>query len=162
VVDASAFVVASAVVVGDVVVGASASVWFNAVVRGDVERIRIGARTNVQDNATVHVTRERWATILGDDVTVGHGAILHGCTVGNRCLVGMGAILLDGVVVEDECIVAAGALLAPGTRVVSRSLMVGSPAKRVRALRDDELAWIGRSAAGYVAHAAAYRAQGLA
>src|SRR5690242_14288856 len=97
-IDGSAFVVDSAVIVGDAVIGAEASVWFNTVLRGDVEKIRIGARTNVQDNATVHVTRERWATIVGDDVTVGHGAILHGCTVGNRCLVGMGAILLDGVV----------------------------------------------------------------
>jgi carbonic anhydrase/acetyltransferase-like protein (isoleucine patch superfamily) len=161
-IDPSAFVAASAIVIGDVEIGADASLWFHAVVRGDVERVRIGARTNVQDNATVHVTRDRFATVIGSEVTVGHGAIVHGATVGDRCLVGMGAILLDGVVIEDECLIGAGALVAPGTRIASRSLVLGSPARRVRDLSADELAYLSRSAAGYVAHAAAYRAQGLA
>ena len=160
-VDPGAFVADSAVVIGDVTLGAAASLWFHAVLRGDVESIRIGARTNIQDNATVHVTRDRWATVVGDDVTVGHGAIPHGCTVGDRCLIGMGAILLDGAVLEPECLVAAGALVTPGTHVPTRSLMVGSPAKRVRELTADEVAYLHRSAAGYVAHAAAYRAQNL-
>ena len=157
----TAFVVDSAVVIGDVVLAAETSLWFHAVVRGDVERIRIGARSNVQDNATVHVTRDRFATIIGRDVTIGHGAIVHGCTVGDRCLVGMGAILLDGVVLEEECLIGAGALVPPGMHVAARSLVLGSPARRVRELTADEVAYLERSAAGYVTHAAAYRAQGL-
>ncbi len=161
-IDASAFVAASAIVIGDVEIAADASLWFHAVVRGDVERVRIGARTNVQDNATVHVTRDRFATVIGSEVTVGHGAIVHGATVGDRCLVGMGAILLDGVVIEHECLIGAGALVPPGMHVPARSLVLGSPARRVRDLNADELAYLSRSAAGYVAHAAAYRAQGLA
>jgi carbonic anhydrase/acetyltransferase-like protein (isoleucine patch superfamily) len=160
-IDPTAFVVDSAVVIGDVVVGAEASIWFHAVVRGDVERVRIGACTNIQDHATVHVARDRWPTLVGEGVTVGHGAILHGCTIGDHCLVGMGAIVLDGAVVEAECLIAAGALVPPGTHVAARSLVLGSPAKRARDLTADELAHLRRSAAGYVAHAAAYRAQGL-
>jgi carbonic anhydrase/acetyltransferase-like protein (isoleucine patch superfamily) len=160
-VDPSAFVVDSAVVVGDVVVGPEASLWFHAVVRGDVERVRLGARTNIQDNATVHVTRDRWPTLVGDDVTIGHAAVLHGCVVGDHCLVGIGAIVLDGAVLEAECLVGAGALVTPGTRVPPRSLVLGSPARRVRELTGDEVERLHRSAAGYVARAAAYRAQGL-
>jgi len=160
-VDPGAFVADSAIVIGDVVVGAGASLWFHAVVRGDVERVRIGAGTNVQDHATVHVARDRWPTLVGDGVTIGHGAILHGCTVGDHCLVGIGAIVLDGAVLEAECLVGAGALVTPGTRVPARSLVLGSPATRRRALTDDEVAHLHRSAADYVAHAAAYRAQGL-
>lgn len=160
-VDPSAYVVDAAVVVGDVVIGAEASVWFHAVVRGDVERVRIGPRTNVQDNATVHVTRDRWPTLVGADVTVGHGAVLHGCTVGDHCLVGIGAVVLDGAVIARECLVGAGAVVTPGTHVPPRSLVLGTPARRVRDLTADEIAHLHRSAAGYVEHARAYRAHGL-
>ncbi|HJQ82628.1 MAG TPA: gamma carbonic anhydrase family protein [Candidatus Binatia bacterium] len=160
-VDPTAFVVESAVVVGDVVLGADASVWFHAVVRADVERVRIGARTNVQDNATIHVTRERWPTLVGDDVTIGHAAVLHGCTVGDRCLVGIGAVVLDGVVIEPECLVGAGTLLTPGTRVPSRSLVLGRPGRRVRELSADEVERLRRSAASYLEHVRTYRAHAV-
>ena len=158
-VDPTAWVADNAAIVGDVVIGAEASIWFGTVVRADVERIRIGAATNIQDNATVHVTRDRWATILGTGVTVGHAAVLHGCTVGDHCLIGIGAVLLDGVVVEDECLIAAGTLIPPGTRVPARSLMMGRPARRVRDITADEFAQLHELAAHYVAHAARYRAQ---
>jgi len=157
-IDPTVFLAAGAVVIGDVVIGAESSLWFHAVVRGDVYPIRIGRRTNVQDHATVHVLSGRAATTIGDDVTIGHGAIVHGCTIGNRTLVGMGAIVLDGVVVGDECLIGAGALLTPGTRVESGQLVVGSPAKAVRALSDDERAALVTSAVNYAAVAAEYRA----
>ena len=160
-IDPTAFVVDSAVVVGDVVLGPDASVWFHAVVRGDVERVRIGARSNVQDNATVHVTRDRWPTIVGDEVTVGHAAVLHGCTVGDHCLVGIGAIVLDGVVVEPECLIGAGALVTPGTHIPARSLVLGSPARRVRELRADEVTRLHASAASYLDHVRTYRTLGV-
>jgi len=160
-IDPTAFVVDSAVVIGDVVLGPEASLWYHAVVRGDVERVRIGPRTNIQDNATVHVTRERWPTIVGAGVTVGHAAVLHGCTVGDHCLVGIGAIVLDGALVEGECLIGAGALLAPGSRFPPRSLLLGSPAKRVRDLTGDEVARLHESAANYVEYARTYRARGL-
>jgi gamma-carbonic anhydrase len=160
-VDPSAFVADSAVVVGDVVLGPDASLWFHTVVRGDVERVRIGARSNVQDNATVHVTRGRWPTIVGDGVTVGHAAVLHGCTVGDHCLVGIGAIVLDGVVIESECLIGAGALVTPGTRIPARSLVLGSPAKRVRELRPEEVTRLHDSAASYLRHAQTYRTHGV-
>jgi len=160
-IDPSAFVVESAVVIGDVVLGPEASIWFHAVVRGDVERVRIGARTNVQDNATVHVTTDRWPTMLGEGVTVGHGAVLHGCTVGDHCLVGIGAIVLDGAVVGAECLIGAGALVPPGLEVPPRSLVLGSPGKRVRDLSADEVARLHRSAANYVGHARRYAALGV-
>jgi carbonic anhydrase/acetyltransferase-like protein (isoleucine patch superfamily) len=160
-VDPTAWVADSAAVVGDVVVGPETSLWFHAVVRGDVERVRIGARTNVQDNATVHVTRDQWPTIVGDGVTVGHNAVLHGCTVGAHCLIGIGAIVLDGAVLEDECLIGAGAVVTPGTQVPSRSLVLGQPARVVRPLSADEIAHLHRSAAGYVERLALYRLHGV-
>jgi carbonic anhydrase/acetyltransferase-like protein (isoleucine patch superfamily) len=160
-VDPAAWVVESAVVVGDVAIGPDSSLWFHAVVRGDVERVRIGARTNVQDNATVHVTRDRWPTTVGDGVTVGHNAVLHGCSVGDHCLIGIGAIVLDGAVLEPECLVGAGAVVTPGTRVAARSLVLGQPARAVRALTADEIATLHRSADGYVERARLYRAHGV-
>lgn len=160
-VDPTAFVVDSAVVVGDVGIGPAASLWFHAVVRGDVERIRIGARTNIQDNATVHVTRERWPTLVGEGVTVGHAAVLHGCTVGDHSLIGIGAIVLDGVEIGAECLVGAGALLTPGTKVPARSLVLGSPARRVRELSADEVARLHASADGYLEHVRRYRAHAV-
>jgi gamma-carbonic anhydrase len=143
----------NATVIGDVVIGDDSSVWFGAVLRGDVFPIRIGARTNVQDNAVVHVTGSKAATTIGDDVTVGHLALIHGATIGNRCLIGMGSIVLDGAIVEDECFIAAGALVPPGMRVPSRSLMVGRPARKARTLNDAELEDIKNAGALYTQYA---------
>lgn len=157
----SAFVVDSAVIVGDVVLAADTSIWFHAVVRGDVERIRIGARSNIQDNATVHVTTDRWPTIVGEGVTVGHAAVLHGCSIGDHSLIGIGAILLDGVVIGDECLVGAGSVVTPGTHIPPRSLVLGSPAKCVRDLSADEIARLHQSASNYVRHAGTYRDAGV-
>ena len=155
-IDPSAYVHASAQVIGDVEIGAQSSVWFNAVIRGDVYPIRIGVRSNIQDNSTIHVTGGRWTTTVGDEVTVGHGVILHGCRIADRCLIGIGAIVLDGVEIESDCVIAAGALVPPGTRIPSGNLAKGSPAKVVRRLRPDELAHLKQSAANYVEHAASY------
>jgi len=151
-----AFVEASAQIVGDVRIGAQSSVWFNVVIRGDVHPIRIGARTNIQDNCTLHVTKGRWPTVVGDGVTVGHGAILHGCTIANRGLIGMGAIVLDGAEVGEECLVGAGSLVTPGSKIPARHLVLGRPAKPVRPLRADELQTLRLSAAEYVELAGRY------
>jgi carbonic anhydrase/acetyltransferase-like protein (isoleucine patch superfamily) len=150
------FVAPSASVIGDVVIGESSSIWFGVVVRGDVFPIRIGARTNIQDNSVVHVTGGKTSTTIGDDVTVGHSAIVHGCKVGNRCLVGMGSIVLDGVVIEDECLIAAGSLVPPGMHVPSRSMVMGRPGKVIRTLRADELESIDHAARDYVRGARAF------
>ena len=158
-IDPSAYIQASAQIIGDVEIAALSSVWFNVVIRGDVHPVRIGARTNIQDNSTIHVTGGRWATAIGDDVTVGHGVILHGCRVGDRCLIGIGAIVLDGAEIEADCLIAAGALVAPGTHIPTGHLAKGSPAKVARPLRPEELAHLKQSAANYVEHAAVYRRQ---
>jgi carbonic anhydrase/acetyltransferase-like protein (isoleucine patch superfamily) len=160
-IDPTAFVVDAAVIIGDVTLGPAASVWFHAVVRGDVERVRIGARTNVQDNATIHVTRDRWPTLVGDGVTIGHAAVLHGCAVGDHCLIGIGAIVLDGATLGEETLVGAGALVTPGTTFPPRSLVLGSPAKRVRELTADEVARLHQSADSYLEHARNYRAHDI-
>ena len=157
-IDATAFVQASAQIVGDVVIGAQSSIWFNVVIRGDVHHIRIGARTNIQDNATVHVTRDRWPTLIGDDVTVAHGVILHGCRIANRCLIGIGATVMDGVEIGEDCLIAARSLVTPGTKIPAGQLVLGSPAKVARPLRPEELAHLRQSALNYVEYAEAYRA----
>ncbi|MBW2280054.1 MAG: gamma carbonic anhydrase family protein [Deltaproteobacteria bacterium] len=125
-------------VIGDVGIGAGSSVWFGCVIRGDVERIRIGARTNVQDRTVIHVTRDRFATRIGDAVTIGHAAVVHGCTLGDRAFIGMGAIVMDGATVESDAMLAAGALLPPGRTVPAGELWAGTPARCVRELRPDE------------------------
>jgi carbonic anhydrase/acetyltransferase-like protein (isoleucine patch superfamily) len=160
-IDPMAYVHSSAQIIGDVHVGAHSSVWFNAVVRGDGHFIRIGARTNVQDNSTVHVATGRYPTIVGDDVTIGHNVVLHGCTIGNRSLIGIGAIVLDGAVIGDDCMIGAGALVTPGSRIEAGCLALGSPSKVTRPLSEDELAHLLQSAANYVANAQRYRAQGI-
>jgi carbonic anhydrase/acetyltransferase-like protein (isoleucine patch superfamily) len=160
-IDPSAYVHSSAHVIGDVQLGAESSIWFNAVVRGDVHYIRIGARTNLQDHATVHVTKGRHPTLVGEEVTVGHHAVLHGCTIGNRCLIGIGAIVLDRCAVGDDCLIGAGALLTPGTTIEPGHLVLGSPARVVRPITDAERQHLRQSAAGYVANAARYRAEGI-
>lgn len=151
------YVAPNASIIGDVVIGAGSSIWFGTVLRGDVFPIRIGERTNIQDNAVVHVTNGKAATTVGDDVTVGHLALLHGCTIGHRCLVGMGSIVLDGAVVEDDCFIAAGALVSPGTKVAARSLMIGRPARKIRTLTDADLEEIRNAGSLYVQYAREFR-----
>ena len=137
-VDASAFVDQSAQVIGDVHVGAESSIWMNVVVRGDVHHIRIGARTNIQDGTIVHVMRDTHPTVIGDDVTVGHGAVVHGCTIEDRCLIGMGAVLLNGCRVGTGSIVAAGSVVPEGMVIPPGSMVMGVPARVRRALTADE------------------------
>ena len=139
-VDPTAYVDQSAQVIGDVHIGPESSVWMNAVIRGDVNAIRIGARTNVQDGAVVHVQTGTHPTTVGDEVTIGHGAMVHGCTIEDRCLVGMGAIRLNSAMVGAESIVAAGSLLPEGFQVPPRSPVMGSPAKVRRQLTDADVA----------------------
>lgn len=150
VVHPTAYVDASAQVIGDVEIGADSSVWMNAVVRGDVNLIRIGQRSNVQDGTVVHVMHETHPTRIGDDVTIGHAAIVHGCTIGNRVLIGMGATILNGAVIGDDTIVAAGTLVTEGAVIAPRSLVMGSPGKVRRTLSDDDVASILEYAANYV------------
>jgi carbonic anhydrase/acetyltransferase-like protein (isoleucine patch superfamily) len=151
------FVADGARIIGDVHIGDQSSVWFGAVLRGDYMPIRIGARTNVQDNAVLHITSELAATTLGDDVTIGHAAIVHGCTIGNRCLVGMGSIVLDGAVIGDDSFVAAGTLVTPGTIVPPKSFVLGRPAKVARAVSERDLASMREAAARYVQYAGEFR-----
>jgi len=143
------FVALNATVIGDVVIGEGSSVWFGSVVRGDVNYIRIGSYTNLQDNSVIHVTTAKYPTIIGDQVTMGHRVLVHGCVIGSRCLIGMGAILMDGVEIGDESLVAAGAVVTPGTKVPPRSLVRGFPAKVMRELTDEEVAEIERLAKHY-------------
>jgi gamma-carbonic anhydrase len=133
------FVAENAAVIGDVVLGERSSVWFSAVIRGDMYPIRIGARVNVQDGAVIHVTEGFAKTVIGDDVTIGHLALVHGCTIGNKVLIGMGSIILDNVVIEDECIIAAGSLVPPRMHIPKRSFVKGSPAKVFRQATDEDL-----------------------
>ncbi len=157
-VPSSVFVAPTAVILGDVVMGEESSVWFQSVVRGDVGPIRIGARTNVQDLSMLHCTRRKFFLTIGDDVTIGHRVTLHGCTLGSRILVGMGAIIMDGATIEDDCIIGAGALVTQGTHIPKGSLAVGSPARVARALKPEELAFLKVSANNYVGDRAHYLA----
>ncbi|KGD74194.1 gamma carbonic anhydrase family protein [Pantoea vagans] len=146
----------SSVVVGDVIMEDDVSIWPLVAIRGDVNQVRIGARTNVQDGSVLHVTHKSAANpqgfplIIGEDVTVGHKAMLHGCTIGDRVLVGMGSILLDGVIVEEEVMIGAGSLVPPGKRLESGYLYLGSPVKQVRPLNDSEKEGLRYSANNYV------------
>src|SRR5438876_8949397 len=153
----NAFVEETAVVVGDVVIGAESSVWFLSVVRADVNFVRIGSRTNIQDLCVLHVTHDTHPLVIGDDVTIGHHVVLHGCTIQDRVLVGMGAIVMDGAVLGEDSIVGAGALVTEGTIVPPKRLIVGSPAKVRRGLSVEELVWIRESAVNYVRYAAQHR-----
>ena len=145
----TAFVAENSTVIGDVEIGEDSSIWFGSVVRGDVNYIRIGERTNIQDNCVIHVSGGTHPTVLGNEITVGHRVLLHGCTVDDRCLIGMGAILMDGVHVGEECLVGAGSPLTPGTIVPPRSLVIGSPARVKRELTSDEIAFLDRSWRNY-------------
>jgi carbonic anhydrase/acetyltransferase-like protein (isoleucine patch superfamily) len=156
VVHPSVFVDESAQVIGDVEIGAESSVWMNAVVRGDVNAIRIGRRTNVQDGVVIHVMHDTHATSIGDDVTIGHGAIVHGCAVGNRVLIGMGAILLNGASVGEDAMIAAGALVTEDAIVPPRTLVMGAPARVRRELSEEEIRFVLESAANYVRYRVDY------
>jgi carbonic anhydrase/acetyltransferase-like protein (isoleucine patch superfamily) len=149
-VDPSAYIDQSAQVIGDVEIGPDASVWMNAVVRGDVHWIRIGARSNVQDGTVVHVMNGTHPTTIGGDVTIGHAAVVHGCTIGQRVLIGMGAILLNGARIGEDSIVAAGTLVTEEATFPPRSLIMGSPGRVKRALSDAEVASILRYSERYV------------
>ena len=146
----SAFIADDAVVIGDVEIGEDASVWFGSIIRGDVNFIRIGARTNIQDATVIHVSSKTHSTILEDEITVGHRVTLHGCYVESGCLIGIGAILLDGVRVGKNSLVAAGSLLTPNTVIPPNSLVMGAPAKVKRGLTVEELAHLQRSWQNYV------------
>lgn len=149
-VDPTAFVDESAQVIGDVTVGPESSIWMNVVVRGDVHAIRIGARTNVQDGSVLHVTRRTHPLVIGDDVTIGHAAVIHGCTLENHAFIGMRATVMDGAVIGEFAFVAAGALVTQGRKIPPRTLVMGAPAKPVRELTDEEVERIRRSAQNYV------------
>lgn len=146
----SAFIANDAVIVGDVQIAEDTSIWFASVLRGDVNYIRIGPRTNIQDQTVIHVSSAGLPTIVEEEVTVGHRATLHACYVERRCLIGIGAILLDGVRVGSESIVGAGTLLTPGTQIPPRSLVIGSPGRVKRQLTDDEILDLDRSWRRYV------------
>jgi|SRR5581483_440849 len=154
----TAFIDHSAQVIGDVDIGEESSVWMAAVVRGDVHRIRVGRRSNIQDGTVVHVMNRTHPTTIGDEVTVGHAALLHGCTIEDRCLIGMGAILLNGAYIGAESIVAAGTLIPENMRVPPRSLVMGSPGKVKRPLTDAEVDSIRGYAERYVGYRLEYMA----
>ena len=162
------FVDASAVVIGDVEIGADSSVWPLVVIRGDMHRIRIGARTSVQDGSVLHITHagpfnpDGFPLTIGDEVTIGHKVLLHGCTIGSRILVGMGSIVMDGAVIEDEVILGAGSLVPPGKVLESGFLYVGSPAKKARPLTDKERAFFSYTAGNYVKLKDQHIAEGFA
>ncbi len=152
----SCFIEETGVVIGDVVLGEHCSVWFHAVVRGDVHCIRIGDRTNVQELCMLHVTHDTHPLIIGNKVTIGHGAILHGCTIKDRVLIGMGAIVMDGAVIGEDSVVGAGALVVEGMVVPQKSVVLGSPGRIRRTTSEAELKWITASAENYVKYAGQY------
>lgn len=152
----TAFLAPSADIIGDVEIGGNSSVWFQVVIRADVHFIRIGDNTNIQDHSLLHVTRLKSPLSIGNDVTIGHRATLHGCTIGNRVLVGMGAIIMDDAEISEECIVGAGSLVTQKMKVPPGTLVMGSPAKVVRSLRDEEIQFLSQSAAHYVADGIEY------
>ncbi len=146
----SCFIAASADIIGSVVIAEDANIWYGAVLRGDVNNIYIGRGTNIQDQVVVHVA-DRFSCHIGDNVTVGHGAIVHACEIGNNVLIGMGAIVLDGSKVDDNVIIGAGALIPPGKHIPSGSMVIGSPGKIVRQLTPEEIEGLNQSAQKYVA-----------
>lgn len=155
--DESNFIAPSADVIGDVTLGKESSIWFNCTVRADVNWIQIGKASNIQDNSVVHVTNRLSPTRIGDQVTVGHSAVIHGCTVGDRVLVGMGAVVLDDAVIGEDCIIGARALITQRTEIPPRSLVLGAPARVVRSLTNDEVADILRYSNNYLQYSAIYR-----
>ncbi len=155
--DDTNFIATTASVIGDVRLGAHTSIWFNATVRADVNWITIGASSNIQDNAVVHVTNRSAPTIIGSFVTVGHGAVVHGCTIEDRVLVGIGAVILDHAVLGTDSLIGARALVTSRTKIPPRSLVLGSPAKVVRELSADEVRKVRSYAENYVEYSRIYR-----
>jgi carbonic anhydrase/acetyltransferase-like protein (isoleucine patch superfamily) len=161
-IDESAFIAETAVIVGDVEIGPQSSIWYNVVARGDVNFIRIGSRTNIQDLSMLHVTHKKNAEdpgaplIIGDNVTVGHSVTLHGCTVENGAFIGMQAIVMDKVVVGEGALVGARSLVTEGTILAPHTLWVGAPARYKRDLKPEEIAWLEKSAGNYVNYALQY------
>ena len=155
--DESVFIAPSADLIGDVTLGSDSSVWFNVTIRGDVNWIRIGERSNVQDNCSIHVMNQTGPTEIGNDVTIGHNAMVHGCTIKDRVLIGIHATILDEAVINEDIIVAAGSLVPPGKELESGYMYMGSPVKKTRKLTEEEIASIPQSAAGYVKYQRAYR-----
>jgi len=144
------FIAENATIVGDVILGEACSVWFNAVIRGDVNSIWIGNKTNIQDGAVIHCTYQKAATTIGNNVSVGHNAIVHGCTVEDNVLIGMGAIVMDGAVVQTNCLVAAGAIVLENTLCESGFIYAGIPAKKVKKLSEEQIAGLDKTATNYV------------
>ncbi|MEO7673431.1 MAG: gamma carbonic anhydrase family protein [Pyrinomonadaceae bacterium] len=153
----NAYISEDVTVIGDVEIGENASVWFGSIVRGDVNFIRIGAGTNIQDGTVIHVSSKTHSTILEENITVGHRVTLHGCYVESECLIGIGSIILDGVRIGKNSLVAAGSLVTPGTRVPPGSMVMGSPAKFKRPLTEEEIAGITESARKYIQLSEIYR-----
>lgn len=152
----SVFVAPSADIIGEVTLGEESSVWFNVTIRGDVNWIEIGDRSNVQDNSCIHVMNKTGPTKIGDDVTIGHNAMVHGCTIHDRALIGIHATILDEAIIESDVIVAAGSLVPPGKRLESGYMYMGTPVKRARKLTEEEVASIKEHADNYVKYARAY------
>jgi carbonic anhydrase/acetyltransferase-like protein (isoleucine patch superfamily) len=144
------FIAPNATIVGDVILGDACSVWFNAVIRGDVNQIRIGSKSNIQDGAVIHCTYQKAATLIGNYVSIGHNALVHGCTVEDNVLIGMGAIVMDHALVQTNCLVAAGAIVLENTICESGFIYAGIPAKKVKALSAEQLAGLGKTADNYV------------
>lgn len=153
----TAYIEENATIIGDVEIGEYSSVWCNAVLRGDVHFIRLGKRTNIQDNCTLHGTNGVYPVILGDDITVGHNVTLHGCVIKDRCLIGMGSIILDGVEIGEDSIIGAGALVTERSIIPPRSLVMGLPGKVVRQIKDDEALKILQSAKNYIEYSADHK-----
>ncbi len=153
-----AFIAENATIIGDVAIDAGSSIWYNVVIRGDVNFIRIGQNTNIQDNTTIHATYEKYPTIIGNNVTIGHNAVIHACTIEDFVLIGMGAIIMDNAIVKKGSIIAAGAVVTPGTVVEEYSLYAGLPARKIKSLNPDKsLEEISRYANNYLMYSKWYK-----
>jgi carbonic anhydrase/acetyltransferase-like protein (isoleucine patch superfamily) len=155
---AECFLAPNATIVGEVVMGRECTVWFNAVIRGDVNRITIGNKTNIQDGAVIHCTYQKAATTIGNNVSVGHNAIVHGCTVHDNVLIGMGAIVMDNAVVESNCIVAAGAIVLENTICEAGHIYAGIPAKKIKPLSPEQITNLAKTAANYIMYGSWFKA----
>lgn len=156
-IDPTVFIADGVHIIGDVEIGKDSSVWFNTVIRGDVNFIRIGERTNIQDGTVVHVTNKKFPTHIGSNVTIGHSAVIHACTIEDYSLIGMGAIILDNATVGKYCLIAAGAVVTMGMNIPEGMLVAGVPGKVIRPLTDDEKKFLAQSAQNYIDYVATYR-----